>query len=352
MRNEEYLSLWGNIKWFSPGTAAVMADRQIKRALKKGTILFDESMGNAKAVVTYKATGKWFMITGGWRNDHVSTAMMGAICGDVAGSVYEWHNAKFWLDKKHLIKRKAKFTDDTVMTCAVAEGLRQGLSQLPQDWETDPEAEKVLYLSVQKAMQYYGRKYLKAGYGKRFLSWVLSADPQPYRSKGNGSAMRSSYAGWVARSLEETEKLAEITARVTHNHPEGITGATVVAGSIFLLRNGATKEEIHEYASRFYNMDFSLRKLRRTYTFDGTCAGSVPVAIKAFLEGKSFTDVIARAIWVGGDSDTIAAIAGSIAEVIYPIPQGFRGRVIDRLDKFLLNTVVEAVDFAYRRLPE
>lgn len=352
MRNEEYLSLWGNIKNFSPGTAAVMADRQIKRAMQKGTVYFDESMGNAKAVVTYKATGKWFMIGGGWGNDNVTTAMMGAICGDVAGSVYERHNAKFWLDKKHLIKPKAKFTDDTVMTCAVAEGLRQGLSQLPRDWETSHEAETVLIDAIQYAMQYYGRQYLKAGYGKRFLNWILSPNPQPYRSKGNGSAMRVSYAGWVARSLEEAEKLAEITAKVTHNHPDGIAGAKVTAGCIFLLRNGATKEEVREYTSHFYNMDFSLRKLRKTYTFDGTCAGSVPVAIKAFLEGKNFTDVIAKAIWVGGDSDTIAAIAGSIAEVIYPIPQGFRGRVIDRVDKFLLNTIVEAVDFAYRRLPE
>lgn len=352
MRNEEYLSLWGNIKWFSPGTAAVMADRQIQRALQERTILFDGSMGNAKAVVTDKATGKWFMITGGWGNDHVSTAMMGAICGDVAGSGYKRHNAKFWLDKKRLIKPEAKFTDETVMTCAVADGLREGLLRLPQDWETDPEAETLLFDSVRWSMLFYGRHQMYVRYSERFTDWIYSRDPQPYHSKGNGSAMRVSYAGWVARSLEEAEKLAEITAKVTHDHPEGIAGAKVVAGCIFLLRDRATKEEIREYASRFYNMDFSLRKFLRNYTVDGTCAGSVPVAIKAFLEGKSFTDVIAKAIRAGGDSDTIAAIAGSIAEVIYPIPQGLRGRVIDRVDKLLLNTIIEAVDFAYRRLPD
>lgn len=349
MSNRSPMAQWIHEQFYSPGTAAVMADRQIKRAIKKGTVNVDSSADKSETEVTYKSTGKWFVHKGGWGNDNVSTAMMGAICGDVAGSVYERHNAKFWLNKKHLIKPNARFTDDTVMTCAVAEGLRQGLGQLPQDWETVPEAEAVLFRAVQNTMQYYGRQYLKAGYGKRFLSWILSPDPKPYRSKGNGSAMRVSYAGWVAHSLEEAEKLAEITAKVTHNHPEGIAGAKVVAGCIFLLRDGAAKEVIHAYASQFYGMDFSLRKIRKNYTFDGTCAGSVPVAIKAFLEGNSFTDVVAKAIYVGGDSDTIAAIAGSIAEVIYPIPQGFRGRVIDRMDKFLLNTIVEAVDFAHKR---
>lgn len=179
------------------------------------------------------------------------------------------------------------------------------------------------------------------------MNWILSDEPHPYRSKGNGSAMRASYAGWVSRTLEEAEKLAEITAKVTHNHPEGIAGAQAVAGCIFLLRKRASKKEIYEYASRYYNMDFPLC---RSKLFDASCAGTVPQAIKAFLEGDSFADVIAKAILIGGDSDTIVAIAGSIAEVVYPIPQGFRGRVIDRVDKFLLNSVVEAVDFAYLRL--
>ena len=126
----------------------------------------------------------------------------------------------------------------------------------------------------------------------------------------------------------------------------------LVAGCIFNLRNGATKQEIYEYASQFYDLNFTLDEIRKNYSFDVSCAGSVPQAIKAFLEGESFTDVISCAISIGGDSDTIAAIAGSIAEVIYPIPQGLRGRVIDRMDKFLLNTIVEAVDFVERRLPE
>ena len=351
MRNENYLSLWGSVQQCSYGTAAVMADRQIKRAIQRGTVLFDESMGNTKAVVKYIPTGKWFMLHGGWGNDDVKTAMMGAACGDVAGSVYEWNNIKYKPNKDDLIQKEARFTDDTVMTCAVAEGIRIGLSQLPRNWLAVPTAESVLFASIQNCLYLYGKKYPHAGYGGSFRKWLASSNPQPYDSWGNGSAMRASYAGWVASSLEEAEKLGEISAKVTHNHPEGIKGAVVVAGCIFNLRNGATKQDIYQYASKFYDLDFTLDEIRETYSFDVSCAGSVPQALKAFLEGESFTDVISCAISIGGDSDTIAAIAGSIAEAIYPIPQGFRGRVIDRMDRFLLNTIVEAVDFAYGRLP-
>lgn len=349
MQKEEKLSLWGDPGRFSPGTSAVMADRQIKRGMENGKVDLEKGMGDEKTAVTFRPTGKWFLMSGGWGNDQVPTAMMGAACGDVAGSVYERHNAWSFPDKDHLIRFDAHFTDDTVMTCAVAEGLRMGLLDLPQDWESVPEAEAVLHRAVRAAMRFYGKRYPDAGYGRGFRNWLKSSHPKPYGSKGNGSAMRVSYAGWVARSLEEAEKLAEITAKVTHNHPESITGARVVAGCIFLLRNGASKEEVARYAGHAYDMNFSLKEIRENYTFDVTCAGTVPVAIRAFLEGESFTDVIAKAIYVGGDSDTIAAIAGSIAEVIYPIPQGLRGRVIDRMDRFLLSSIVEAVDFAWGR---
>lgn len=351
MRNEDYLSLWGSVQKYSRGTAVVMANRQIKRAMKKGTVFLAE-IGNAKAIVTYKPTGKWFMISGGWGNNNVYTCMMGAVCGDVAGSIYEWNNIKYKPDKEQLIHPRAKFTDDTVMTCAVADGIRIGLSQLPHNWMDIPEAENMLYSSIQNSLLHYGRKYPNAGYGGAFRRWLASSNPRPYNSWGNGSAMRASYAGWAALSLDEAEKLGEISAKVTHNHPEGIKGAVVVAGCIFNLRNGAAKQGIYEYASKFYNLNFTLDEIRETYSFDVSCQGSVPQAIKAFLEGENFADVISCAISIGGDSDTIAAIAGSIAEVIYPIPQGLRGRVIDRMDKILLNTIVEAVDFVYRRLPE
>lgn len=352
MKYPYILQLSGPIEKYSRGTAVVMADRQIKRAIEKGTVDFDDSMGNAKAVVTYKPTGKWFMISGGWGNDNVFTAMMGAVCGDVVGSVYEWNNIKHKPDPDHLVQPKAKFTDDSVMTCAVAEGIRLGLSQLPKDWMNVPEAEEILTASIRDAMLLYGRKYPHSGYGGSFRRWLSSENPQPYNSWGNGSAMRASYAGWAAMTLEEAEKLGEISAAVTHNHPEGIKGAKVTAGCIFQLRKYGDKEKVREYAGQYYDLNFKLDDIRDSYEFDVSCAGSVPPAIAAFLEGDSFADVISNAISIGGDSDTIAAIAGGIAEVIYPIPQGLRGRVIDRMDTFLLNTIVEAVDFFERRLHE
>ncbi len=161
--------------------------------------------------------------------------------------------------------------------------------------------------------------------------------------------MRASYAGWAAESPEEAEKLGEISARVTHDHPEGIKGAVAVAGCIYRLRVGASKEDVRAYASRFYDLNFTLDDIRERYTFDVSCAGSVPQAIEAFLEGGSFTGVISNAISIGGDSDTIAAIAGSIAEAFYPIPQTLRGEMLDRLDPFLLDTIADSIDALVRR---
>ena len=161
--------------------------------------------------------------------------------------------------------------------------------------------------------------------------------------------MRASYAGWAAESPEEAEKLGEISARVTHDHPEGIKGAVAVAGCIYRLRVGASKEDVRAYASRFYDLNFTLDDIRERYTFDVSCAGSVPQAIEAFLEGGSFTGVISNAISIGGYSDTIAAIAGGIAEAFYPIPQTLRGEMLDRLDPFLLDTIADSIDALVRR---
>lgn len=136
---------------------------------------------------------------------------------------------------------------------------------------------------------------------------------------------------------------------MSHNYPEGIKGAQAVAGSIFILRNGGTKSDIIDYIKEYYDINFTLDEIRAEYHFDVSCQGSVPQAIEAFLEGEDFADVISKAISIGGDSDTIATIAGSIAEVVYTIPQGFRGRVIDRLDRLLKNTLIEAIDFSISR---
>ena len=257
MKNEEYLSIFGPVQQYSPGTGMVMADRQIKRAIEKGSAHLDE-IGNLKAVVTFRPTGKWFMLRGGWGNDDVRTVMLGAACGDVAGSVYEWHNIKYKPDPNRLIQPHARFTDDTVMTCAVANGIYRGLSQLPENWMSVPDAEALLFRSIQDSLLQYGRRYPNAGYGGAFRAWLVSEHPSPYHSWGNGSAMRVSYAGWAASSLEEAEKLAELSAKITHDHPDAVIGAKVVAGCIFHLRSGASKQDIYNYASSFYDLDFSL----------------------------------------------------------------------------------------------
>lgn len=159
--------------------------------------------------------------------------------------------------------------------------------------------------------------------------------------------MRASYAGWIEQSLDEAEYLGEMSAKVTHNHSEGIKGAKVVAGSILILKSGGSKQDVKKYASELYDIDFTLDEIRENYYFDVSCQGSVPQAIVAFLEEKDFFDVISKAISIGGDSDTIAAIAGSMAEVINPIPQEFRGQVIDKLDDNLTKILIEVIDFVY-----
>ncbi|MGN0410100.1 MAG: ADP-ribosylglycohydrolase family protein [Candidatus Fimousia sp.] len=271
--------------------------------------------------------------------------MLGAACGDIAGSVYEHHNIKYEISEEKLITEICRFTDDTVMTCAVAEGICNALSMLSKDWMSDSNSEEILSGQIRESMQKFGRKYPRAGYGGRFRRWIWEKNPKPYYSWGNGSAMRASYAGWVAGTIEEAEKLARISASVTHDHPDGINGAKVVAGSIFLLRNGATKEQVKEYVENMYPLDFTLDEIRENYNFDVSCHGSVPQAVEAFLEGDNFGNVISKAISIGGDSDTIAAIAGSIAEVIYPIPDELKERTIKKLDKTIEETLKRASVF-------
>ena len=219
------------------------------------------------------------------------------------------------------------------------------MRRLPKDWLNFPNSESVLFYAVQEKMQQFGRLYPHAGYGGHFRRWISAGNPHPYGSRGNGSAMRASYAGWAANSLEEAEKLGEISAKVTHDHPEGIKGAVVVAGCIYKLRSGASKADVREYAGKYYDLNFTLDEIRPDYSFDVSCMGSVPQAPNAFFEGNNFVDVISNAISIGGDSDTIAAIAGGIAEAMYPIPQSLRSELIDKLDDKLRRTIADAVDF-------
>lgn len=274
--------------------------------------------------------------------------MFGAICGDTLGSTYEWHNVKYCPTTEELLSRPSHFTDDSVMTIAVAKGIADVINYLSDDWFHNAEAVETVRKSIEKNLAAFGNRYPRAGYGGSFRRWLVSDDRQPYNSWGNGSAMRVSAAGWAGRSLEETFSFAECSAAVTHNHPEGIKGAKVVAGIINLLRHGATKEDIKKFASEYYNMDFTLDEIRVDYTFDVSCQGSVPQAIRAFLEGNSFEEVISLAISIGGDSDTIAAIAGSMAEVIYPIPDEIIDFVLAKLPPFLVNSLKKSTDVIWR----
>lgn len=351
MNKREYLELYGDVELYSLGTASVMADLQIKKGLENNTVTVSDIDGSAK-IVCSKRNNKWFIHSGSFGNNEIFTWLMGAVTGDICGSIYEWHNIKEKLPENMLCTRYCHFTDDTVMTVAVAEGIVNALENMPENWYESEEFRKKVYSSVRKSMLKFGKMYPKAGYGGKFRQWLASPNPKPYNSYGNGSAMRVSSAGWVAKTLEEAEILAEISASVSHNHPDGISGAKAVAGAIFLLKKGGNKKDVEEYVSKFYDLDFSIDEIREDYSFDSSCRGSVPQAVRAFLEGENFTDVISTAISIGGDSDTIAAIAGSIAEVIYPIPQDLRGRVIEKLDENITDTIVKADDFIFSRFAD
>ena len=244
--------------------------------------------------------------------------MYGAIIGDVVGSIYEFHNIKTkefpWLTDNN------RFTDDTVMTVAVADALlRCNCDNMIDDIEAFKN-------ELQLAMQYWGRKYWTAGYGQKFIMWLMRQSKEPYNSYGNGSAMRVSPIAWYAESLEETLALAKASSEVTHNHPEGIKGAEVVAGAIFLAKNGATMDEIKDFTSHYYSINFTLDEIRPTYRHVESCQESIPQALEAFYASNDFEDAIRNAISIGGDSDTIAAITGSIAEAYYGIPKTIKDK--------------------------
>ena len=257
--------------------------------------------------------------------------LYGTIFGDIAGSTYEFRACKNY--KFTTVPDKSHFTDDTVMTLAIASWLMK-----------DPDDLEVLI----KEMQFFGNRYPKAGYGGMFRKWLIAEGPKPYNSFGNGSAMRVSPCAWVAKSLDEALILATKSAEVTHNHPEGIKGAQAVAAAIWMARNGSTKEEIKAYIeSTFeYNLSRTIKEIKESgYDFDSTCQGSVPESIIAFLEGNDYEEVIRLAIYLGGDADTQAAIAGSIAEAFYDMPVRFIGDVEKRLDKYLLSVLNKFNEF-------
>jgi ADP-ribosylglycohydrolase len=241
--------------------------------------------------------------------------MLGAIAGDIIGSRFEWRNIK--TKKFHLFTPECRFTDDSVLTVALADSL---LTKVPFPI---------------KLKEYY-HMYPDAGYGGRFHLWANSDSVEPYYSFGNGSAMRVSPVGWYFNDLKTVLREAEASAACTHNHPEGIKGAQATASAIFLARTGKAKDAIREFIiDRFgYDLDWSLEDIRPWYTFDVTCQGSVPQALQAFFEGVDYEDAIRNAISIGGDSDTISCITGGIAEAFYgEVPIEIRREVLARLDE-------------------
>ena len=237
--------------------------------------------------------------------------MYGALLGDMIGAPYEFDRGNKSKEFP-LFCENSRFTDDSVMTIAVAEAL------LDSRFLDDDSIRAALIKSMRK----WGKKYPDAGYGRKFLCWLREKDPKPYGSCGNGSAMRVSAAGWLFDTLEETREKARLTAEVTHDHPEGIKGAEATSGAIFLARTGRSKEEIRDYIVQEFGYDLSRTcdQIRPSYYHNESCQKTVPEAITAFLEGTDFEDVIRTAVSLGGDCDTLTCIAGSIAEAFYGVP--------------------------------
>ncbi len=257
--------------------------------------------------------------------------MYGAIIGDIIGSRFEFDN-KHKSREFELFTNECGFTDDTVMTVAVAEALMYA----------GPDAdEKTIKDELIRSMKKWGQKYPHAGYGQRFIGWVLSDDPAPYGSYGNGSGMRVSSAGWLYDSIERTREVARWTAEVTHNHPEGIKGAESTAAAIFLARNGASKEEIKDYiVSEFgYDLSRSLDEIRPGYYHVEDCMRTMPEAFECFLEAESYEDCIRNVMYIGGDTDTLGAIAGAIAEAYWRIPKEISDKSKDFLPQEMLDVV-------------
>lgn len=269
--------------------------------------------------------------------------MLGAIVGDIVGSRFEFNNHRS--KNFELFTYDCFVTDDTIMTLAVAKALietRKQARTVKSADELDFESFSLLQEMTVKYMQEIGRKYPDCGYGLRFLDWVFSDDPQPYNSYGNGAAMRVSPVGFAAKNESEARLLSEAVTGVTHNHKEGIKGAEAVAVAIYMARHGHGKNEIRErIEQQYYKLDFTLDEIRDTYEFNETCQNTVPQAIEAFLESTSFEDAIRCAISVGGDSDTMAAITGAIAEAYYGIPEDIGETALSFLDDDLYDIYVE-----------
>ncbi|WP_103667968.1 ADP-ribosylglycohydrolase family protein [Pseudanabaena sp. BC1403] len=247
--------------------------------------------------------------------------MLGAIVGDIVGSIYEFNNHRS--KDFPLFGEDCKFTDDTVLTIAVADCLMNNGN-------------------YNEYIKNYARKYTGRGYGGRFRQWISSESMEPYNSWGNGSAMRVSAVGFAYNDLEAVMNEAKRSAEVTHNHPEGIKGAQATAVAIFMARKGQSKEQIKAAIAQSFDYDLNrtVDEIRPTYVFNESCQETVPEAIIAFLESKDFEDAIRNAISLGGDSDTLACITGGIAEAFYGgVPKDISKKALSYLDSNMREVV-------------
>lgn len=255
--------------------------------------------------------------------------MLGAIIGDIVGSRFEWDNIK--TKEFDFLTYKCAVTDDSIMSLAVAKAIVQCNGEY-----------SALSENAVKCMQEIGRPYPFCGYGGMFREWMYSDDPKPYGSYGNGAAMRVSACGFAATSMNEAIELSRKVTEVTHNHPDGIKGAEATTVAIYMARTGSSILDIRDYINNnYYPMNFTLDGIRDSYSFNETCQNTVPQAIMAFLESESFEDAIRNAISIGGDSDTLAAITGGIAEAYHGIPVEIRKHALTFLDELQLSVLNE-----------
>lgn len=266
--------------------------------------------------------------------------MLGAILGDIIGSRFEFRNNipmnAFKSKDFDLFNKDSKATDDSIMTMAIAKSVWES----HVDWNS-------LGKNAIAAMQEFGRKVKYAGYGGSFRNWIWMEKPEPYNSFGNGSAMRVSPVAFVAKSLEECHQFAVAVTEVTHNHPEGVKGGVCESECVWLAKNGASKDDIKKYVEEnYYDLNFSIDEIRPSYKWDVTCQGSLPQAIKCFLESNSFEDAVRLAVSLGGDSDTQAAMAGAIAEAFYGLPdEAFK--IAERYCLPEMLCYVQALEYEY-----
>lgn len=269
--------------------------------------------------------------------------MFGSFIGDIVGSKYEFNNIK--TKRFPLFSQECDYTDDTIMTVAVAKAIMLSRREQCEKNEKGKRFQEFLV----EVMQDFGRRYPNptGAYGGNFAKWLRQKDPKPYGSYGNGSAMRVSPCGLAAVTMEEALALARASACITHDHPEGIKGAEAVSAAIFLAKCGKTKAEIRQHISEhYYDLDFTLASIRDSYKFDGSCQGSVPQAMVAFLESENFEDAIRNVISIGGDCDTTGAITGSIAWIYYAIQTGqYHDWVYGKFDQAMLEIKSQAAEY-------